>query len=60
MTNMVKFLDPSLRNYYITYETKDSTQTVLHVVPMSNNYTSFLFVCVFKYVDFIIAKQVDH
>ena len=30
----------------LSYEPKESIQVVLHVVPMSNNYTGFSFVCV--------------
>lgn len=43
---------------FLSYETKGSIQVVLHVVSMSNNYTCFFFVYVFKFMDFIVAKQV--
>lgn len=45
---------------FLSYGTKGSIPIVLYIISMSNNYTSFSLVCVTKFVNFIVAKQIDY
>lgn len=45
---------------FLSYGTKGSIPIVLYIISMSNNFTTFSLVCVTKFVDFTVAKQIDH